>query len=338
MLKVIFSNGLFGKAGPGFVLQQIYDALEKAGLLDKHICCNIKNPAEYDIEATKEIEKCDVFIGGLGSSYHQMRKAKKLGAKTLLLRFSTHHLHQQQVLQGIYTQYHMQVFPTGVNTAFKEYQLADYFLVLSEYCKYTYILNGISQEQVFVVSPGMDIEKFTFAEPHEDPFRVLFVGTNPIRKGLPYLLNAWEELVAEGLKGELVVRSDVSRLPVKNAVSVPQWVSEDELVDLYHHCSVTVLPSLEEGFAASNLESMACGRPIIATNVTGAEDAITDYKEGILIPPCDVKAIKEAILYFYNARSALVSMGANARLTAEKYTWERFRSNVAKIVEGLLVK
>lgn len=335
MLKVIFSNGLFGKAGPGFVLQQVYDALEKAGLLDKHICCNIKNPAKYDIEATKEIEKCDVFIGGLGSSYHQMKKAKKLGAKTLLLRFSTHHLHQQQVLQGIYSQYHMQVFPAGVNTALKEYQLADYFLVLSEFCKYTYVLNGVSPNQVFVVPPGMDVEKFTFAEPHEDPFRVLFVGTNPIRKGLPYLLNAWEELVAEGLKGELVVRSDVSRLPVKNAVSVPQWLSEDELVAWYHHCSVTVLPSLEEGFAASNLEAMACGRPIIATNVTGAEDIIENYKDGILIPPGNPKAIKEAILYFYNARSELARMGKNARETAEEYPWARFRLNIVEIVKGL---
>ena len=338
MLKVIFSNGLFGKAGPGFVLQQVYDALGEAGILYKHICCDINDPAEYDREAAKEIEKCDLFIGGIGSSYHQMKKAKELGAKTLLLRFSTHHVHQQQVLQGIYSLYHKRVFPNGVNTALKEYQLADYFLVLSEFCKYTYTLNGISPEQVFVVPPGMDVEKFSFAGPCTSPFRVLFVGSNPIRKGLPYLLNAWEELVADGLKGELVVRSGASRLPVKNSTLVQQWLSEEELVNLYHDCSLTVLPSLEEGFAASNLESMACGRPIIATNVSGAEDIIENYKEGILIPPGNVKAIKKAILYFYDNPNELVSMGANARHTVEEYTWERFRLRVAEIVTGLNIK
>ena len=338
MLKVIFSTGLFGKEGPGFVLQQIYDGLDKAGLLYKRICCDIDDPAEYDREAAKEIEKCDVFIGGLGSSYQQMKKAKKLGAKTLLLRFSTHHLHQQQVLEPIYSIYRRKVFPNGLYKTLEEYKLADYFLVLSEFCKYTYVLNGISPEQVFVVSPGMNVEKFTFARPHTNPFRVLFVGTNPIRKGLPYLLNAWDELVAEGLKGELVIHSSIGRVPTKNTTLMSQWLSEKDLVDLYHNCSLTILPSLEEGFAASNLESMACGRPIIATNVTGAEEAITDYKEGILIPPCNVKAIKEAILFFYDNPNELAKMGSTARQTAEEYTWDRFRLNVAEVVKGLIVK
>jgi glycosyltransferase involved in cell wall biosynthesis len=326
---------LEGEEGPGFVFGQIRHAIEEAGIPLKYRYFPIKNLAEFDVEAAKEIDNCDVFIGGLGSSYHQMKKAKKLGAKTLLLRFSTHHLHQQRVLQQLYALYKRDVFPNGMYNALKEYKLSDYFLVLSEYCKYTYVLNGVSPDQVFVVPPGMDTEKFSFAEPHTDPFRVLFVGTNPIRKGLPYLLNAWEELVAEGLKGELVVHSDIGHVPVENTTLITQWLSEDELVDLYHQCSVTVLPSLEEGFAASNLESMACGRPIIATNVTGAEDIIEDYKEGILIPPCDVKAIKKAILYCYDNPTELVRMGANARRTAEEYTWARFRLNIAEIVKGL---
>lgn len=337
-MKIIYNTNLEGTEGPGMVYGQIRQAIEEAGIKLEYNYFPIKNHAEFDIEATKAIGNCGLFIGGLMGFYSQVKKAKKLGAKTLLIRFSTHHLHQQRVLQEIYRRNGMDVFPSGLYKTLKEYQLADYFLVLSEYCKYTYVLNGIGQEQVFVVPPGMDVEKFSFEKPHEDPFRVLFVGTNPIRKGLPYLLKAWEELVAEGLKGELVVRTGASCPPIKNTTFIPQWLSEDELVVLYHNCSLAILPSLEEGFAASNLEAMARGRPIIATNITGAEDAITDYKEGILIPPGNVKAIKEAILHFYNDRSELARMGKNARETAEKYTWERFRSNVAKIVEGLNIK
>jgi glycosyltransferase involved in cell wall biosynthesis len=74
------------------------------------------------------------------------------------------------------------------------------------------------------------------------------------------------------------------------------------------------------------------------TNVSGAEDIIEDYKEGILIPPANVKAIKDSILYFYNARSELARMGKNARAIAEKYTWERFRLRVAEIIKGLNIK
>ena len=337
-MKVMYNTNLEGAEGPGMVYGQIRQAIEEAGIELEYNYFPIKNNADFDIEATKAIEKCDLFIGGLMGFHSQIKKAKKLGAKTLLIRFSTHHLHQQRVLQDIYAQNGMNVFPNGLYKTLKEYQLADYFLVLSEFCKYTYVLNGIRPEQVFVVSPGMDVDKFSFAKPHTNPFRVLFVGTNPTRKGLQYLLNAWEELVAEGLKGELVVHSSIGRVPAKNTTLITQWLSEAELADLYHQCSLTILPSLEEGFAASNLESMACGRPIIATNVTGAEEAITDYKEGILIPPCDVKAIKKAILYFYDNPNELVKMGANARHTVEEYTWGRFRSRVAEIVEGLICK
>ena len=336
-MKVIYNTNLEGAEGPGMVYGQIRQAIEEAGIPLEYNYFPIKNYAAFDRAATKAIEKCDLFIGGLMGFHSQIKKAKKLGAKTLLIRFSTHHLHQQRVLQGVYARNGMNVFPDGLYKTLKEYKLADYFLVLSEYCKYTYVLNGISPEQVFVVSPGMDVDKFSFDKPHTNSFRVLFVGTNPVRKGLPYLLKAWKELVDEGLKGELVVHTVVSHVPIANTTIIPHWLSEKDLVDLYHNCSLTILPSLEEGFAASNLESMACGRPIISTNVTGAEEAITDYKEGILIPPCNVKAIKEAILFFYENPNELAKMGPNARQTAEEYTWERFRLNIAKIVEGRIL-
>ena len=335
-MKVIYNINSAGEEGPGYVFNQIKWAIEEARIPLEYNFYPIKDLGQFDLTASKELEKCDLFIGGLGASYLQMKKAKKLGAKTLLLRFSTHHLHQQQVLLPLYSIYRRKVFPNGLYKTLEEYKLADYFLVLSEFCKYTYVFNGISPEQVFVVSPGMDVDKFSFGKPHTNQFRVLFVGSNPIRKGLPYLLNAWDELVAEGLKGELVVHSSIGRVPAKNTTLMTQWLSEAELAGLYHQCSLTILPSLEEGFAATNLESMACGRPIIATNVSGAEEAITDYKEGILIPPCNTKAIKDAILYFYDDPNELVKMGVAARHTAEKYTWERFRLNIAKVVEEIV--
>lgn len=337
-MKIIYNTNLEGKEGPGMVYSQIRQAIEEAGIELEYNYIPIKDLAEFDIEATKAIGKCDLFIGGLMGFHSQVKKAKKLGAKTLLIRFSTHHLHQQRVLQDIYRRNGMNVFPSGLYKTLKEYKLADYFLVLSEFCKYTYVLNGISPEQVFVVTPGMDVDKFSFVKAHVDPFRVLFVGTNPIRKGLPYLLQAWQELVAEGLKGELIIRSGVAQQPLKNVVFIPQWLSEEKAIDLYRKCSVNILPSLEEGCAGTNLEAMACGRPIIATNVSGAEDIIEDYKEGILIPPANVKAIKEAILHFYNDRSELARMGKNARATAEEYTWGRFRLKIGEIIDGLNTK
>jgi glycosyltransferase involved in cell wall biosynthesis len=268
-MKIIYHTNLEGTEGPGMVYGQIRQAIEEAGIELEYNYFPIKNYAEFDIEATKAIEKCDLFIGGLMGYHSQVKKAKKMGAKTLLLRFSTHHLHQQRVLQELYARNGMQVFPNGLYKTLKEYQLADYFLVLSEFSKYTFVLNGISPDQVFVVPSGVDLDMFSFAEPCTNPFRVLFVATNPIRKGLPYLLKAWGELVDEGIEGKLIICPGTFQHPMKNVVYIPQWLSRVEVSDLYRQCSVSILPSLEEGCAGTNLESMACGRPIIEFRVDG---------------------------------------------------------------------
>ena len=332
-MKVIYHTNLERAEGAGLIYSHIRQALEDAGMLHKYKYFPIQNPVEFDSKAVKEIKKCDLFISGIGGSLFQVRKAKKLGAKTLLLRFSTHHLYQQRKLQGIYARYGMKQFGTDLYRTLREYDQSDYFLVLSNLCKHTYILNGISPEKVFVVHSGVDAELFGYGASRSRNFKLLFVGTNPIRKGLPLLLKAWKEL---NIKGELINRSGTAFPPQKGVVNKGDFLTQKELAKVYQSCSVTILPSLEEGFAGSNLESMACGRPIITTNVTGIEDVMTNYKEGILIPPNNIKAIKEAILYFYENQEELIRMGINARKKAEEYPWSKFRKGIVGVVKKIL--
>lgn len=335
-MRVAYHINKEGVEGPPFVFDQIRQALAEAGVLYKYVYFPIADTVEFDRAAKKELEDCDLLVCPVSALAFQITKAKRMGIKTLALEFSTHMLHHDKVLKRATRGYNLDMTARYPDRSLKVYKQADYFLVLSEYCKYTYCLHGIRPEQVFVAHPGVDTAKFAFAEPLVKPFKVLFVGSNPLRKGLPYLLQAWAELVSEGLKGELIVRSGVSSVsPVKNAVCMSQWLSEADLVDLYHGCSITILPSLEEGFPATNFESMASGRPVIATNVTGLDEVITDYEEGIVIPPADIKAIKKAILYFYNNPDEIVRMGRNARQLAEQYPWQRFRARVGEIVKGL---
>ena len=331
-MKVIYHTNLEATEGPGFIYGQVRQALEEAGMLYQYKYFPIKNPLEFDRKAAKEIKKCDLFIGGIGGFLSQVKKAKKLGAKTLLLRFSTHHLYQQRVLKDFYARYGKKQFGSELYRILKEYNQSDYFLVLSELCKRSYILNGIHPDKVFVVHSGVDTKLFKYAEQNTD-FRVLFVGTNPLRKGLPLLLKAWEEL---DIKGELINHSHAVFPPQKGVVNKPEFVTQKELAKVYQSCSMTILPSLEEGFAGTNIESMACGRPIIATNVTGIEDILTHYKEGILIPPNNVNAIKGAILYFYENREELIRMGINARKKAEEYPWSKFRKGIVGVVKKIL--
>lgn len=335
-MRVTYHINKKGEEGPGFVFDQIGRALAEAGVTYKYVYFPIADSVGFDRAAKKELEVCDLLVCPVPALAFQIPKAKRMGIKTLALEFSTHMLYRDKILESATRGYDVDMTAKDPDRSLKVYNQSDYFLVLSEYCKYTYCLHGIRPEQVFVAHPGVDTGKFSFAEPLVTPFKVLFVGSNALRKGLPYLLKAWAELVSEGLEGELIIRSGVSSVsPTKNAVCMSQWLSEANLADLYRSCSITILPSLEEGFPATNFESMATGRPVIATDVTGLDEVITNYEEGIIIPPADVKAIKEAILHFYNNPDEIVRTGRNARQLAEQYPWARFRARVGEIVRSL---
>jgi starch synthase len=138
------------------------------------------------------------------------------------------------------------------------------------------------------------------AEPARDEFNVLFAGAPGLRKGVPYLLQAFAKLqhprktlriagyVQENLKAAL------KRLPKEN-VEFLGPVGQSELIQLMSRSHVLVLPSIEEGLALVQAEAMACGCPVISSTNTGSENIYSDGVEGFIVPIRDADAIAERI-------------------------------------------
>ena len=323
---------LLDRVGPGLVYDQIRQALEGKGWLEKFIYKTESDPCEFDSWASRRVEPCDLFIGGSGGFLTQIRRAHELRAKVLLVRFSTHHLNQRRVLSAWYRLFGREVIPDALlEMALKEYEEMDHLLAVSEFAKRTYLEYGVPEDKVSVVHLGVDLERFPYREPRPEPFRVLFVGTNPVRKGLQHLLEAWN---SSDIDGELVVRSGYCFGKTKRTVHIPQHVPN--LEGLYNQCSVYILPSLEEGFPLTCLEAMAASMPIIVSDACGTVDIIKHMHEGIVIPTGDVEKIAEAIKYFSDSPEEITRMGRNARRTAEQYPWERFRDRIIEICGGVV--
>jgi len=74
------------------------------------------------------------------------------------------------------------------------------------------------------------------------------------------------------------------------------WVAEKKELRRYRNaCEVLVMPSLYEGLPIAVTEAMACGRPVVATNVNGIPDQIRDGINGLLVPPCDTAGLAAAM-------------------------------------------
>ena len=83
-------------------------------------------------------------------------------------------------------------------------------------------------------------------------------------------------------------------------------------------CDLFVMPSRYEGLSLAMIEAMACGLPIIASDVRGLKDYITNEQNGLLFPVGDYKALAERILQLANNRKLRSKLSQGARESFEK--------------------
>jgi alpha-maltose-1-phosphate synthase len=221
----------------------------------------------------------------------------------------------------------------------QEVKLADHIFVASSVTKQSLLEIGVESEKVSVIPYGAPVETFQPQPKTDDHFRALFVGRVSPRKGVHYLLQAWQEL---RLKDAELMLVGTSLFPAgwleqykdicRHIPSVPHLL----LNQYYSSASVFVFPSLIEGFGLVILEAMACGIPVITTPNTGGPDILTDGVEGFIIPIRDVEAIKEKLEWCYSHPHELAQMGQDARRKAEELNWRLYRQRLANQVQELL--
>ncbi|MHC1720677.1 MAG: glycosyltransferase family 4 protein [Clostridiaceae bacterium] len=99
----------------------------------------------------------------------------------------------------------------------------------------------------------------------------------------------------------------------------------DNVNEYLSNSKMFVLPSRWEGFGLAILEAMAARLPVVATNVGGIPEIVTDGKDGILVPPEDVIALGKNMLYVLNNRDMAAQLAENAyRTVTEKFSIEAY--------------
>nr|HID12929.1 glycosyltransferase [Anaerolineae bacterium] len=156
---------------------------------------------------------------------------------------------------------------------------------------------------------------------------LLFVGKLRYYKGLEYLLQAMR-----GIEAQLLVvgtgpmegqwQALAQELSLGDKVAFLGEVSDDDLPLYYHACDLFVLPASHrsEAFGVVQIEAMACGKPVICTELgTGTTWVNIRDETGLVVPPRDPKALAEAIIALLRDRERAEAMGRAGRERVERY-------------------
>jgi len=165
-----------------------------------------------------------------------------------------------------------------------------------------------------------------------------------LRKGVPYLLKAWEKIKLPSQETELILVGNISRdfklvlsqFTIDSNVIFYGSVSQEKLKTLYARASLFVLPSIEEGLAMVLGEAMASGLPVICSTNTGGEEFIEDGNEGFIIPIRDSDTLAEKIAWCYDNRDACFVMGKRAQRKVQNFTWDHYGEKIIEMYRKIL--
>lgn len=210
------------------------------------------------------------------------------------------------------------------------------------------MLYDFDADNVAVISPGVDIVRFSPSGTGETDGAlplpanyILCLSRIDSNKGYDYLLNAFDIVRKEMPEVNLVigggspkpkqVESEVYAM-MKDIVDEKQmhqrvllhgYVPDDLMAPFYRNAQMFVVPSKFEPFGMTALEAMACGAPVVASNLGGLTTVITDGETGLLVDPSNSEELSGAMLRLLRDQNLAKKIGrAGHELAMRKYSWE----------------
>jgi glycosyltransferase involved in cell wall biosynthesis len=226
----------------------------------------------------------------------------------------------------------------------KTMEQVDYVFTASNFVKQSYLARGFKPEQLFHHPRPIDISSFRPREgerPKDKPLTLIHTGALCLRKGTPYLLEAFRLVLKKSPRARLVlrdsVRDDVKDILARNNDLPITWLGHmphRELAEHLRQADIFVLPSLEEGMVLTAVEAMGCGLPAILTPNCGANDFIESSISGEVVPIRDPQATADAILKWENI---IMQPGYRpaVRINQNLLTFEYFEKTFIGQLKGL---
>lgn len=217
----------------------------------------------------------------------------------------------------------------------------DKITVVSQAMKQEVLNLGISENKIEVISMGVDLQNTFIPNPQTQRISksVLFVGRLVEKKGLFYLLEAFEKIVKKYPESilnvvgsgteEYQLKQQVKTLNLEQNVKFIGAVENSQLPSLYQQHEIVVFPSIigkdgdREGFGLVLVEALGCECAIVATDLPAMQDILTDQQNALIVPQKNAEELADKLEQLFVNPQLRENLGKNGRAFVLKhYDWE----------------
>ncbi len=223
---------------------------------------------------------------------------------------------------------------------------ADRIITISEASKNEILrLFPHAKDKIDIIPLGID-KKYRVVENIKKRKQILYVGSMNERKNLIGIVEAYESLVKE-LGYELVIvgnffnlfslsnemKEILLRAEKNEKIIFKQGLDDEALIKEYNISTLLIFPSFYEGFGLPPLEAMACGTPVITSNVSSMPEVCGDA--ALYLDPYNIKDILEKIQYLIDNGDLQKDMVKKGLQRVKNFTWEKSAQQHLEVFEGL---
>jgi glycosyltransferase involved in cell wall biosynthesis len=304
----------------------------------------------FDRWVRAQLQPGDHIISSYGYTNASFRWIKQHEGKTFLDAGNSHPENFWEVLTEEHRRWNCPsppISPYHYRRSCEILEHTDYILAPCEYVVESFLKRGFRREQLLPSIYAIDFTHFfpsSQPRPQEKPLTIINTGSLSLRKGTPYLLEAFREVQRVHPKAKLLLSRIVedSVLPILKRyqdlnIEWSEPLSHPQLAERLRSADLFVLPSLEEGFLLSAAEALACGVPVITTAHTFVKDVLVPDKNAEIVPIRSSQAVAEAILRWAD-RLLKSEAPPECLIDRERFSFEsaqrQFESNLRQI--GLL--
>ena len=202
----------------------------------------------------------------------------------------------------------------------------------------------IDESTFYWVPNAVDMDMFGRCNSDSDGLNVVFIGKLEFKKGIDVLIGVMNRVLKERSDAvfTIVGQGSLQRQVERAAKTFPKrvrvlgQVPHEKIPDVLSDATVLLLPSYSEGLPTVCLEALACGIPVVASDLGGVPEVVIDGQTGYLFPPGNMKLCAEKVLRLLDNKQTKGRMRQNCRHFVEQfYSWGKVVKKVEKIYEKI---